>query len=128
MSDTEYWFFLPDVLPVAVHALPPTPVDGTGPALRLVADGRLRYLDNNAVPPTLADPFDPGSVARVYAMGHHPPIGGRVRDVAGQPSTLAVAPLLDGPDGPLLRHLSGGLMIGRDWLVVTVGGDQVRWQ
>ena len=128
MSDAEYWFFLPDVLPVAVHALPPTPVDGTGPALRLVADGQLRWLDNNAVPPTLVNPFHPGSVARVYAMGHHPPADGRVDNLAGEPSTLAVAPLLDGPDGPLLRHLSGGPMTGRDWLVVTVDGHQVRWE
>jgi len=108
--------------------LSPTPVDGTGPALRLVADGRLRWLDNNAVPPTQVNPFDPGDVARVYALGHHPPADGRGHSLAGEPSTRAVAPLLDGPDGPLLRHLSGGPMTGRDWLVVTVGGNQVRWE
>ena len=37
-----------------------------------------------------------------------------------QPTVLATAALLDGPDGPLLRHLSAGMMSGHDWLVITV--------
>jgi hypothetical protein len=56
MSDDnriEYWFHIPDVLPIAVQALSPSLVDGGRPALRLVAQGRLRYPVNKHGP---ADP------------------------------------------------------------------------
>ncbi len=108
MSDTEYWFFLPDVLPVALHALPPASVDGAEPALRLVAQGRLRYLDSNAVPPLRVNAFDADSVVRVYAIGYGPApgAGDPVHDRDGQPMVLASTALLGGGDGPLLRHLS----------------------
>ncbi len=113
-----------------MHALPAASIDGAGPALRLVAQDRLRYLDSNAVPPPRVNAFDADSVARVYTIGYGPPPGAAdpVHDRDGQPMVLASTPLLDGGDGPLLRHLSGGPMTGCDWLVDTVRLDEVRWQ
>jgi len=99
------------VLPIAVRALPPSLVDGDRPALRLLAQGRLRYLVNNTVPPTRAEAFYPGSVARVDALGYGPDPG-RPTDQTdrcdGDPLVLADRPPTHGPAGTLVRDMSGG--------------------
>jgi hypothetical protein len=117
--------------PSPVQALSPSLVDGDRPALRLVAQGRLRYLVNNTIPPTRIEVFYTGSVAQVYALGYGPDPGrptDRTDHRDGDPVVLADRPLTHGPDGPLLRELSGGQLDGRDWLVVTVAAGTVRWE
>ncbi len=91
MSDTEYWFFLPDVLPVAVHT--------RCRRLRSTAQNRHCGLSPTAscagwtpTPPhrrwstRWTRATSPGCTPR----GHHPPADCRVHNLAGEPRTLAV--------------------------------------
>jgi len=104
--------------------LPPTPVDGTEPTLRLVADGQLRRLDTNAAAPTLVNPLDPGDVARVYAPGP-PPAGRLPRPQPGRGAAHA------GRNGALMWLVDGALVTrpvvedgtpGADWERLPLDG------
>ncbi|MEJ3741780.1 hypothetical protein WEI85_00560 [Actinomycetes bacterium KLBMP 9797] len=134
---TELWFFIPDLLPLVDHR--PPAVDGRPlpqPPQRLLLTGqgdRLRFLVTDAVPPLLVDPLDPGSVQRVYAVGHSNHSLGESwpadPDRHGPAVQVAAIALHGTENPPLASALHTAASRGSEWLVVTLADDgSVRWQ
>jgi hypothetical protein len=137
----DLWFPIGDLLPLVQDSLTRgaqhDPRYGAQPVLWLMAQGRLRYLASNALPPLLIDAFDPTSRQRVYAIGHSYHCGGRSfpadQDRHGTPVRLGSIPLLAEPGHPrfpqLLDQPRGAARIGCEWLVVHLDTDgPTRWE
>jgi hypothetical protein len=134
---TELWFPIADLLPLveygATRPAEHDPRHGTQPVLWLMAQGRLRYLTSNALPPLLVDAFDPTSRQRVYAIGHSHHSKGLSfpadPDRHGTPVRLGSLPLADPGHPQLLDLLRAATRIGCEWLVVHLGaGGPKRWE
>jgi len=122
--DTDLWFLIRDVRPLAWHASWADHRPGEAAALHLAAQGSPVFLTASGHPRLLLDPSNPHSVQRAYPAGRaHPAPGEDTTTAPVRP--LGTLPLRDA------THLLAAIESAhgsRCWLVVTPSTDGLRWR